>query len=644
MTALFRPGPASTRTRSLRRGVAAAFFVALAALLALVFVRGRKPGPPPLDQEKAVTTPKVDERERIRYVEFRGGKEKIEFQADRSFSGPDGLYHMTGHVEITDFGREGGRKILASCDEIVHDAQRTKFQLLGKVKVVLEETAFDTAALDYDRQADAFTTGGAIVITSPKMRGTARGMTYSLKTEEIWLKSEVRIETRVSDRSPLPLVFEAPNLYYSRPIRSGRMEGGVVFTHGGSRGSADKLEFVLFADTDLINTLDFSGGVKVHLEKEFKSGPAPAAAKEPAQPPPQNPMLTLGEDQDIRAESVHLRAYLDSNKIHSYESKGKASLTFRSSTKGQTRFDAGSIDFIFEADGSLREFRAATSVRMERVQPGGETQTAEGDSLLLPWRSDVLQIKPRKGGQVVSTFRGSTLETGVLGFDVKTDDMNSAAVKARFEPSPDKKPVGLFQADKPVYITARWMKYGAEAKSYRFYGGVKMWQDKNELYSQDATLVEATGETTCTGSVRSRFPHTPKDQAAKEEMVEIVGERMHYDPARNTALYEGQAGLTTAAFGLTAESVRVELDPKTKDPQRMTASTKVVIKEPNREGHGDEALYLVDDRVVILTGKPVVTEKGKGETRGDKLTFHLADDTITVENTKRNRSVTKIKS
>ncbi len=643
MSALLRPGPAAPRTRSLRRGVAAAFFVVLAALLVLVFARGRKPGPPPLSPDRAVTTPKVDERDRVRYVEFRGGKEKIDFQADRSFSGPDGLYHMTGHVEITDYGREGGRKIVARCDEIIHDAERTKFQLLGQVKVELEETAFSTSAMDYDRQADAFSTDNPILITSTKLKGTARGMTYSLKTEEIWLNSEVRIETRVSDRSPLPLVFEAPKLYYSRPIRTGRMEGGVTFSHGRSRGSADKIEFVLFADKDLINTLDFSGGVRVHLEKEFERRPAPAV-KGAAPPPPQNPMLTLGEDQDIQAESVHLRAYLDTSRIHSYESKGKASLTFRSSTKGETRFDAGSIDFIFEADGSLREFRAATNVRMRKVQPEGETQTAEGDSLLLPWRSDVLQIKARKGGRVLSTFRGSSLETEVLGFDVKTDDMSSAAVKAVFEPSPDKKPVGLFQADKPVYITARWMKYGAEAKSYRFYGGVKMWQDKNELTTEDATLVEATGETTCAGAVRSRFPHTPKDKTAKEEIVEITGGRMHFDPARNTALYEGQAGLKTAAFGLTAESIRVELEEKTKDPQRMTALTKVVIKEPNREGRGDEALYLVDDRIIILTGKPVVTEKGKGETRGDKLTFHLADDTITVENTKRSRSVTKIKS
>jgi lipopolysaccharide transport protein LptA len=643
MTALFRPGPAAPRTRSLRRGVAAAFFVVLAGLLVLVFARGRRSAPPPLIPDKAVSTPKVDERERVRYVEFRGGKEKIDFQADRSFSGPDGLYHMTGHVEIADFGREGGRKILASCDEIVHDAEKTRFQLLGRVKVQLEETAFSSDTLDYDREADAFSTDEPILISSAKMTGTARGMTYSLKTEEIWLRSEVRIETRVSDRSPLPLVIEAPNLYYSRPIRTGRMEGGVVFTHGRSRGSADGLEFVLFADKDLINTLDFNGRVKFHLEKEFEKKPGPSAAG-PGEPPPPNAMLTLGEDQDVRADNVHLRAYLDSSKIHSYESKGNASLTFRSSTRGDTRFDAGSIDFIFEADGSLREFRAATNVRMKKVQPNGETQTAQGDSLLLPWRSDVLQIKPRKDGRVLSSFRGSRLETDVLGIDVKTDDMNSAAVTARFEPSPDKKPVGLFQADKPVYITARWMKYTAEAKAYRFYGGVKMWQDRSVLHAEDATLVEATGETTCVGAVRSSFPHTPKEPGAKEEIVEITGAKMHYDPGRNEALYEGQAGLTTAAFGLTADSIRVKLAEQTKDPQRMTALMKVVIKEPNREGHGEEALYLVEDKLLILTGKPVVTEKGKGETRGDKLTFHLADDTITVENTKRNRSVTKIKS
>lgn len=637
-----RPGAKAPRTRSLRRGVAAAFIVVTTGLLIILGTRGKKPAPQPIAPVKAVSAQKIDEREHVRYLEYRGGKQKIEFQADRGFVGSDDLYHLVGHVQIADFGRQGGRKILASCDEIIHDADKTKFKLVGHVSVSLDEATFETGTLDYDREKDAFSTDEAIVISSPKLKGTARGMAYSLKTQEIWLRSEVRLETRVSDRSPLPLVVMSPTLYYSRPIRKGRFEGRVEFFHGKSRGSADTVDFAVFPDTDKLNTVDFKGGVKVHLEKELKDQ-ARSSAAEPSEKAPSNPMLTLGEDQDIQADEVKLRAYLDTSILHSYESSGNAEITFRSATRGETHFDAGSIDFIFERDGSLIEFRAATDVRMKKAEPGGETQTARGDSLVLPWKSDILQIKPKKGKKVTTDFRGSTIESDALGMDVKTDDLHAAGVKAVFQPSADKKPVGLFTADKPVFITSPKMKYEAETKTHHFQGGAKMWQEKNELYAEDVRLSEATGETTCLGGVRSRFPHTPKDKP-KEEIVEITGQKMHYDPDRNTAFYENEAGVKTSAFGLTAQSVRVLLSKEEKDPERITAEVKVVIKQPNREASGDQALYLVDDRLLILTGHPVVTEKDKGETRGDKLTFHLADDTITVENAKRNRSVTKIKS
>ena len=46
---------------------------------------------------------------------------------------------------------------------------------------------------------------------------------------------------------------------------------------------------------------------------------------------------------------------------------------------------------------------------------------------------------------------------------------------------------------------------------------------------------------------------------------------------------------------------------------------------------------------IELTGNPKLFDKNKGESEGDKLTFHLADDRIIVENKDRKRSETVIK-
>lgn len=625
--------------RRLRWVVSAVMALVAVAVLAVILGRPRKEAVPASVPDKPASVQKIDEREQVRYMEFRGEREKIEFLADRGFVGPDNMYHLTGHVQITDFGRQGGRTILASCDEIIHDAERTRFILTGNVQFRLERASFRTDTLNYSKPDGAFQTDLPIVITSPGFTGSARGMTYSLKTDEVWLHSEVRLETRVSERSKVPLVINSQKLYYSRPVRKGRFEERVTMSHGLSRGSADAMDFELFFDTDKVNIIDFRGHVRLHLEQEFED---PAAG--PDSRPKLDALHTLGGRQDFEADELTLRAFLNTSVLHSFESKGNASLTFRSPSRGVTRFRAASIDFIFDdVRGLLREFRAADKVRVLRTGLDGETQTAEGDSLLLPGNRDILQIMAGPGRRVTAHFRGSDLEAEVLGINLKNDDFRGASVRAVFLPGPDKKPVGLFSAAEPVFVTSRWMEFTASDKTYRFYGGSRMWQDKSQLFADEVRLAEDTGAADCRGAVRSLFPHTPSD-GRPQEIVEISGGRMGYDAERSTAVYEDKAGLKTGAFRLTAQRIRVLLAPETKDLQTITALDQVVITQPNREARGNAADYLLSDRLVILTGQPVVTEKDKGETRGDKLTFRLADGTILVENDPRDRSVTKIKS
>ena len=73
------------------------------------------------------------------------------------------------------------------------------------------------------------------------------------------------------------------------------------------------------------------------------------------------------------------------------------------------------------------------------------------------------------------------------------------------------------------------------------------------------------------------------------------------------------------------------------------AEGEVSIQKGQVEGKGKQARYYVTNNSIILVGNPVVIDKIRGETRGDKLTFFLADDRILVENQERERSVTEIK-
>ena len=58
---------------------------------------------------------------------------------------------------------------------------------------------------------------------------------------------------------------------------------------------------------------------------------------------------------------------------------------------------------------------------------------------------------------------------------------------------------------------------------------------------------------------------------------------------------------------------------------------------------GQEAVYNVAQEIVVLSGKPVLIDKTRGKVEGHKLTFHLADDRIIVENRDGERSEAVIK-
>ena len=155
----------------LRRWVAAVFVLVLVIFLAVFITRDKRPGPGPVESG-AVTSQKIDAREQVHYVEFRGEKEKIEFLADRNFIGPDNMYHLVGHVQVVDFGRQGGRRLEIQCEEIIHDPNRSRFNLRGRVQVNFEEATFETETLVYTRKEDEFSTEKDILIASPRFKGS----------------------------------------------------------------------------------------------------------------------------------------------------------------------------------------------------------------------------------------------------------------------------------------------------------------------------------------------------------------------------------------------------------------------------------------------------------------------------------------
>jgi len=206
----------------------------------------------------------------------------------------------------------------------------------------------------------------------------------------------------------------------------------------------------------------------------------------------------------------------------------------------------------------------------------------------------------------------------------------------------EKKRIGLFSKEYPVLINAKEMRYFDEQKRFLFNGDIKAWQEKRILLAEEIVLYEETGKILSTGGVKSIFPHKPKGEE-KEERVEISSDKMTFRPEQNLIFYEKRSSLKVKDIDVRAQSVSVYLSEEEGDMEKIIARGNVVIVQNLGEGRGEEAIYDPDKESVVLLGNPVLIDKDRGITRGDKLTFYLADDRILVENKARERSATVIK-
>ena len=186
------------------------------------------------------------------------------------------------------------------------------------------------------------------------------------------------------------------------------------------------------------------------------------------------------------------------------------------------------------------------------------------------------------------------------------------------------------------------MRFSEEEKRFFFMENIKIWQEDDVLRAGEIMLNAETRKILCIREVKATVPYKPKDK--DEERVEISSDIMVFKPEANLVSYRENASLSVKDIRLRARSISVYLKEEKGEMKKVVAQGNVIIEQSLREGRGEEANFDVDEEIIVLSGNPVLIEKDKGITRGDKLTFYMADGRIAVENKDRERSKTVIKS
>ncbi|NIM59274.1 MAG: hypothetical protein GTO16_10080 [Candidatus Aminicenantes bacterium] len=619
----------------MRVGIIILLVILLAVIVRYFITRSiRKPQVPVKADD--LTLQKIEKKDKIVHFEIKGGEESVRFMADKHYVGEDKNYHAEGNVEIVFLKKREGKDVFIYGNEVVYDKDWNHFALSGNGKVKYEDLVIESVSLNYDNKKELFSTAKGVNFSSEGLSGTAQKLDYLMGEEKLLLQENVHLRLRPNLETSFPLIAQGKRLVYSRKRRQGLMDGGVRLFHGESRAAASNLEFKLSEDEENLRTLVLKGNAKAFIREEEKEDISSSSRSSP---------FSQSTMREVEAEEIEIRAFPFLQKVQALEASGNCSIKFASSSGAFTHILAEHVKFLFDREGELREFEALERARMvDQEESSEEKRFIEGDSLIMKDKTDVLRAKGK--GPYEARVASSDSEVFAEEISISLDNNNlevRRGVKVVLnQKKGEKKRVGLFSEESPVLVNAKEMRYFDQEKRFLFNGDIKAWQEKRILLADEIVLYEETGKILSKGEVKSIFPHRPKDEE-KEERVEISSDKMTYHPEQNLIFYEERSSLKVKDIDLRAQSVSVYLSEEEGDVEKIVARGDVVIVQSLGEGRGEEAIYDPDKESVVLLGNPVLIDKERGITRGDKLTFYLADDRILVENKARERSATVIK-
>jgi lipopolysaccharide export system protein LptA len=109
----------------------------------------------------------------------------------------------------------------------------------------------------------------------------------------------------------------------------------------------------------------------------------------------------------------------------------------------------------------------------------------------------------------------------------------------------------------------------------------------------------------------------------------ITSERLQLDLSKHVGVFIGNVQVHHPKFDMKSKEVMVDFDSQNK-PEKFTARGDVVIKQGNRTATAREAVYVVSDKKVVLTGDPTVVEN-QNRVTGSTIIFYPDSDRMDVQ-------------
>jgi len=532
----------------------------------------------------------------------------------------------------------------------------------------------------------------AIIHLSPWSRLERDSMVLNAATSDIVLENgeiqNVHAEkaegtSKHGDRT-LAYSAESMQITFADANRIERIEG-----QGDGHVSASSEESVTEVSGDLL-VLDFTPTRDDSLLKTavaigsgvLESRPAPGRTA----PPPTRVM---------RSENLTLTMLPDGRQIQQIETGAPGSIEFVPNVPGQPhrRLDGSRLWIRYAADNRIESFRA-TGVST-RTQPATE-EGKDPQPPLLTWSNDLeatfdpeteemvrlvqwmdfrFEEGQRRGNaeraeldavnQIITLTKDARLtdEAGSTAASTIVLHQEDGGLTAAGNVSSTRvaesaaAPGGLLGKSEPLHATANSMQTSDNSRTIVYEGDAVVWQGWNRLEADRVEIDRDARTLEAEGGVVTRVGESPQSEPAVNAGVVYTiihaGELSYQDEDR-LAHYRGGVKLERSGLEMNARELRAwflqpEEGPEPAGSQLKSAFADGAVTLASHRGSRDAQgsseraeYYPAEEKLILLGGRPKLTDAVRGTTEGDQLTYFPADDRLFVDGTEAQPAVSQL--
>ncbi|MBN1196592.1 MAG: LPS export ABC transporter periplasmic protein LptC [Candidatus Aminicenantes bacterium] len=461
------------------------------------------------------------------------------------------------------------------------------------------------------------------------LEGTAaKGMTYYLDHNMIKLFSTRGVHSRQGNSYD----FQADTLWFSKKDRKLILEKNARIQGPGSLLTGDWISLTFNDDMELVQQTRCQGKANFHSETDGDNGNMRNIRCE---------ILTGEHDENgdmrslslVRDVTIHLRRLERHIRIRSelievrltpggdFLEHAQIPIPAEVTHTGGTEFSASAsrMEFSFQ-NGELAQWRGVGSGNLRGTDFSCRSDTIEFDA-----PHNLIRMK----GEESRVIRENNVFFAPV-FSIHTEKKwlrGEGGIRATFHPQRPQPPF----SDQPFFIRSKDLLILDDDGVTRFSGAVQLFQDKTRLSAESLTL-NAKKHLTAEKSVRMVFQSQADD-------LEAWGEKLLFDPDRQTLMIKGKGGMQSAATRLSAESLILSFADKD-GLQTISADGSIQFQKDDITGGADRVRWDFPKRNMRFSGNATLEKKGGGKAEGETLEMDLESNNVRIRSDRQERTST----